>query len=168
MTRWPSRLCVLAAMFFISFLAARAGTVHGTVRNGTTGQLAAGVELILVQPMGGMQEIAHAKSGGQGEFTFDNPNLGAQPMLVRAIYHDVHFNTMVPPGTSTVEVDIFEPSKDPRTITVPSHFVIFQPNGTTLRVAEEYQVENKSQPPRAYFRTDGSFDFALPEKGELE
>jgi hypothetical protein len=168
MTRWPSRLCVLAAMFFVSFAAARAGTVHGTVRNGTTGQLAAGVPLTLVQPMGGMQEIAHTKSGGQGEFTFDNPNLGAQPMLVRATYHDVHFNTMVPPGTSTVQVDIFEPSKDPNTIHVPTHFVIFQPNGTTLRVAEEYQVENKSQPRRAYFRTEGSFDFALPEKGELE
>ena len=35
-------------------------------------------------------------------------------------------------------------------------------------MAEEYQVENKSQPPYAYFRTDGTFDFALPEKGELQ
>ncbi|HVH59081.1 MAG TPA: hypothetical protein VM709_02070, partial [Candidatus Sulfotelmatobacter sp.] len=80
------------------------------------------------------------------------------------------FNAMIPPGNSsaTVQLEIYEPSKDPKTIDVPSHFVIFQPNGATLKVAEEYQVENKSQPPQAYFRTDGSFDFALPERGELE
>ncbi len=164
------RLIVVAAVIFSSLAVAQAGTVRGTVKNGTTGQPAAGVELTLVQPMGGMQELAHAKSGPQGEFTFDNPNLGAQPMLVRASYRGVNFNSAVPPGSgaSTVQVDIFEPSKDPKTINVPSHFVIFQPSGATLKVAEEYQIENKSQPPQAYFRTDGTFDFALPEQGELQ
>ena len=34
-----------AAFLLIPFSAARAGTVHGTVKNGTTGQAAAGVEL---------------------------------------------------------------------------------------------------------------------------
>ena len=163
-----ARLGVLLMVFLLFAAAAQAGTVRGRVKNGTTGQIAAGVELTLIAPMGGMQELAHAKSGAQGEFTFDHPNLGAQPMLVRAVYRGVHFNAMVPPGTATVQIDIFEPSKDPKTIDVPSHFVIFQPNGPTLKVAEEYQVENKSQPPLAYFRTDGSFDFALPEKAELQ
>ncbi len=167
MMGWTGRLSVLAALLFAWAGIARAGTVRGTVRNGTTGQPAAGVELTLVQPMGGMQELAHAKSGPQGEFTFENPNLGTQPMLVRASYQGIHFNTMVPPGSSPVQVDIFEPSKDPKTIDVPSHFVIFRPNASTLTVAEEYQIENKSQRPRAYYRTDGTFDFALPEKGRL-
>jgi len=89
-------------------------------------------------------------------------------MLVRASYHGINFNQAVPPGTSTVQVNIFEPSKDAKTITIPSHVVIFQPNGATLIVGEEYQIENKSQPPQAYFRADGGFDFALPEKGELQ
>ena len=168
MRAWTGRLIFLAALLFAAVGIAQAGTVHGTVRNGTTGQAAAGVELTLVQPMGGMQELAHAKSGAQGEFTFDHPNLGSQPMLVRASYRGVHFNTMVPPGSARVQVDVFEPSKDPKTIDVPSHFVVFQPNGETLKVAEQYEVENKSQPPYAYFRTDGTFDFALPEKGELQ
>lgn len=159
---------LLFVLLFVPFSAARAGTVSGTVRNGTTGQAGAGVELTLIAPMGGMQELAHAKSGAQGEFTFDHPNLGTQPMLVRAVYRGVHFNAMVPPGTATVQVDIFEPSKDPKTIDVPSHFVVFQPNGDTLKVAEEYQIENKSQPPFAYFRSDGTFDFVLPDKGELQ
>src|SRR5438046_2046065 len=169
MMSWIARLSVLGTLLLAAG-SAQAGTVRGTVRNGTTGQPAAGVELTLVQPMGGMQELAHAKSGRQGEFSFDNPNLGTQPMLVRASYRGVNFNSAVPPGSgpSTVQVDIYEPSKDPRTIDVPSHFVIFKPDGATLKVAEEYQIENKSQPPHAYYRTDGTFDFALPEKGALQ
>lgn len=172
--RPTARLAVAAALAFLWGLvpggSARAGTVRGTVKNGTTGQLAAGVELTLVQPMGGMKELAHAKSGPQGEFSFDSPNVGTQPLLVQAVYRGVRFNGAVMPGNSnaTLELEIYEPSKDPKTIDVTSHFVIFQPNGATLRVAEEYQVENKSQPPQAYFRTDGTFDFALPEQGELE
>ena len=149
---------------------AEAGTVHGTVQNGTTGKAAPGVELVLIQLQGGMQEVAHAKSGAQGEFTFDHPGLGAQPMLVRAVYKGVNFNQAVPPGTglNAVQVEIYEPSKDSKTINVASHVVIFQPNGNTLIVGEEYEIENKSQPPMAYYRTDGNFDFALPEKGALQ
>src|SRR6516162_3020586 len=169
-----ARLGRAAALAFAWSLAsvgtARAGTVRGAVRNGTTGQLAAGVELTLVQPMGGMKELAHAKSGPQGEFSFDSPNVGTQPLLIQAMYRGIRFNAAIPPGNSnaTVQLDIYEPSKDPKTIDVTSHFVIFQSNGATLKVAEEYQVENKSQPPQAYFRADGTFDFALPEQGELE
>jgi len=168
--RGGARLSILFAMPFLSLGVAQAGTVRGTVKNGTTGQAAAGVELTLVQPMGGMQELAHIKSGAQGEFSFDNPNVGAQPLLVQVNYRGVRFNAPVPPGNSsaTVQLDIYEPSKDPKTIEVPTHFVVFQPSGDTLKIAEEYQVENKSQPPQAYFRTEGTFDFALPEKGELQ
>ena len=35
-------------------------------------------------------------------------------------------------------------------------------------VGEEYQIENKSQPPVAFYKTEGSFDFALPEGGQLQ
>ena len=161
---------VFSTVFLLSIGSAQAGTVRGTVKNGTTRQAAAGVEITLVQPMGGMQELAKARSGAQGEFSFDNPNVGGQPLLVQANYRGVRFTAAVPPGniSTTVQLDIFEPSKDPKTIDVPSHFVVFQPSGATLKVGEEFQVENKSQPPHAYFRTDGSFDFTLPEKGELQ
>src|SRR5690348_5738274 len=135
--RWGLRLIVLTALIFFAIAAAQAGTVRGMVKNGTTGQPAAGVELTLVQPMGGMQELAHAKSGAQGEFTFDHPNLGGQPMLVRASYRGINFNSAVSPGSSTVQVDIFEPSNDPKTIHVPSHVVIFQPHDSALIVGEE-------------------------------
>src|SRR5229473_5418 len=165
---YSARLVLLGALVLAPLAIAEAGTVRGTVMNGTTGKAAAGIDLVLIQLQGGMQEVAHSKSGAQGEFTFDHPGLGAQPMLVRAVYHGVNFNRAVPPGATTAQVDIYEASKDVKTINVPSHVVIFQPNGATLIVGEEYQIENKSQPPVAYFRSEGSFDFALPEKAQLQ
>jgi len=163
-----ARLALFGALVFALLPTARGGTVHGTVMNGTTGKAAAGIELVLIQLQGGMQEVAHSKSGASGEFTFDHPGLGAQPMLVRAVYHGINFNHAVPSGSSTAQVDIYEASKDAKTIHVPSHVVIFQPNGRSMIVGEEYQIENKSQPPMAFYRAEGSFDFALPEKGQLQ
>jgi hypothetical protein len=161
----------MVAAVFVTLLSAqamRAGTVHGTVNNGTTGKPGAGVEVVLIQLQGGMQPVANTKSNASGNFTFDNPNIGAQPMLVRAIYKGVNFHQPLPPGKDSVSVDIFEPTGDAKTITVPSHVVIFQPNGATLLVGEEYGVKNDSKPPQAFFKLDGNFEAALPENAELK
>jgi hypothetical protein len=163
-----ARLAVAATLILTPFAIAQAGTVHGTVTNGTTGKPAAGVDVILIQLQGGMQPVANSKSDAKGEFTFDNPGLGAQPMLVRAVYHGINFHQPVPPGSTTVQVSVFEASMDAKTINVPSRVVVFQPTGSTLIVGEEYQIENKSQPPQAYYRADGNFDFVLPEKSQLQ
>lgn len=157
---------VAACLFFA--LAARGGTLHGTVKNGTNGKAAAGVEVVLIQLQGGMQPVANSKTDAQGQFSFDNPSLGAQPMLVRAVYKGINFHQPVPPGTSQIEVSIFEPSKDPKTISVASRIVFFQPSGSNLTVAEEYSVQNNSQPPQAYFRPDGNFEFVIPENAQLQ
>jgi hypothetical protein len=146
----------------------RAGTLHGTVKNGTTGKTAADIEVVLIQLQGGMQPVANSKTNAQGQFSFDNPSLGAQPMLVRAVYKGINFHQPVPPGRSDVEVSIFEPSKDPKTISVASRIVFFQPNGANLTVAEEYSIQNTSQPPQAYFRPDGNFDFVIPDNAKLQ
>jgi hypothetical protein len=168
MKRWLARFAALAGIVLAPLGVVEAGTVHGTVNNGTTGKPATGVEVILIQLQGGMQPIANTKSDAKGEFTFDNPGLGAQPMLVRAVYRGVNFHQPVPPGSSNVQVNIFESSTDAKIINVPSHVVVFQPNGSMLIVGEEYQIENKSQPPQAYFRVAGNFDFSLPEKAQLQ
>jgi hypothetical protein len=168
MTRGVRRLFLLGILVLASLGTTKAGTVHGTVKNGSTGKLAPGIDLVLIQLQGKMQEVAHSRSDGHGEFTFDHPGLGAQPMLVQAIYHGISFNRAVPSGTRAADVDIYEPSNDSKTINVLLHMVVFQPNGAKLIVAEEYEIENKSQPPMAYYRADGNFDFTLPEKGALQ
>ena len=89
-------------------------------------------------------------------------------MLVRAVYNGINFHQPVPPGKTDVEVEVFEPSKDPKTIGIPSRVVFFQPNGSSLIVGEEYSIENKSAPPQAYYKPDGNFEFALPAQAKLQ
>jgi hypothetical protein len=115
-----------------------------------------------------MQPVANSKTDGQGQFSFTHASLGSQPMLVRAVYKGINFHQPVPPGRSEVEVSIFEPSKDSKTISVASRIVFFQPNGSNLTVAEEYSIQNHSQPPQAYFRADGNFEFVIPENAHLQ
>jgi hypothetical protein len=164
----PRRILVALASALLFAASARAGQLHGTVKNGTTGKAAPGIEVILIQLQGGMQPVANSKTDAQGQFSFDNPSLGAQPMLVRAVYKGINFHQPVPPGRSDVEVSIFEPSKDPKTISVASRIVFFQPSGENLTVGEEYSIQNNSQPPQAYFRPDGNFEFMIPDNAKLQ
>jgi hypothetical protein len=166
-SRWSSYfgLCVC---FLTPLSSVFGATVHGTVKNGTTGKPAGNVEVILIQLQGGMQPVLNSKTDAEGQFTFDYPSIGAEPMLVRAVYRGINFHQALPPGRTDIQVEVFEPSRDPKTITVGSHFVIFQPNGANLEVGEEYAIKNDSQPAQAYFRPDGNFEIALPDGATLK
>lgn len=155
----------------ISLLAASvsfAGTLQGTVVNRTTGQTVPNVDVDLLSPTQGMTLLGSVKSDAQGHFTADNAAIGTAPVLIRVTYQGVSFNSFSPPGRPQVDVEVFNVSKDPKTITADSHVVIFQPRGDKLIGAEEYNVKNSSQPAVAYFRTEGNFEFAIPEKGALQ
>ncbi len=165
--RWITRLA-LGVFVLAPFSYVYGATVHGTVKNGTTGKPAADIEVVLIQLQGGMQPVLNSKTDAQGQFTFDYPAIGAQPMLIRAVYKGINFHQPLPPGRNEVQVDVFDPSRDPKTISVNTHFVIFQPNGATLEVGEEYAIKNDSQPAQAYFRADGNFDFAIPDGASLK
>jgi len=165
--RWLSKFWALTG--FVCLLSSRlpAGTLTGTVHNGTSDKPAAGVDVILIQLQGGMQPVASTKSDAQGQFKFDRPDIGAAPMLVRAIYRGVNYHEPVPPGRSTADIQVFEPTDKAGTYTVTNHAVIIQPNGAELLVGEEFTIENKSHPPVAYYRPDGSFNFSLPDGAEF-
>jgi hypothetical protein len=145
----------------------KAGTLTGTVKNGTTGQLAAGADVILIQLQGGMQPVANTKTDAQGHFHFDNPQLGTGPMLVRVVYKGVNYHEPITPGKMSVEIEVFEPTNDPKSFNVANHAIILQPNGADLMVGEEYMIANKTQPPLAFYRADGSFDFTLPDGADF-
>jgi len=157
----------VALAFFVIACAAHGGTLSGTVINRTTGKATPNVDLTLLSPTQGMRDLGSAKSDAQGHFTVTNDAIGMAPVLIRATFHDVSFNTFAPPGRPDVEVEIYDISKDPKTITIASHIVILQPQGEKLLGAEEYEVQNNAQPPEAYFRAEGNFDFAIPENGTI-
>jgi len=160
---------ILATIAFLLALAAtvQAGTLGGIVINRTTGEPEPNVALDLLSPTQGMTELATATSDANGHFTVTKDSIGMAPILVRATFHDVSFNTFAPPGRPNVEVEVYDISKDPKTISISSHIVIFQPQADKLIGAEEYEVTNASQPAVAFFRTEGNFDFAIPDNGTL-
>jgi Carboxypeptidase regulatory-like domain len=158
-------LCALASCFLSS--SSFAGALTGTVQNGTTGQPAAGVTVALIQLQGGMQTAATTKTDAKGHFQFDHPDIGVAPMLLRAEYRGVNYHEPVPPGKGTANVEVFEPTQDPAAFSVTSHALIFQPRGNELLVGEEYIIENKTKPPVAFYREDGSFTFSIPEGAQF-
>ena len=163
------RLLNLAALLLLISAAAQAGTVTGIVHNGTNGnKIAAGVDVLLIQLQGGMQVVANTKTDSDGRYHFDFPAIGQGPMLIRAVYRGVFFHQPLVPGTSTVDVTVYEPTTNPKAIEVPLRLLVFQPNGDKLMVGEEYSIQNNSNPPAAFFKQDGNFDFTIPQGAELD
>ncbi len=149
--------------------AAHAGTASGVVHNGTNGNKpAAGVDVLLIQLQGSMQTVASTKTDAEGRFTFDNPAIGGGPMLIRAVYRGVFFHQPLTPGTSTVDVTVFEPTTNAAAMKMPLRLLVFQPNGDKLMVGEEFSLVNESKPPAAYFKQDGDFEFTIPQGAELD
>jgi len=163
-----ARVVTTALTILLTVAVSLAGTLQGTVINRTTGQPVGNVDVDLLSPTQGMALLGSVKSDAQGHFTATNNSIGTAPVLLRVTYQGVSFNSFSPPGRPQVDVEVFNVSKDPKTITTDSHVVIFQPRGDKLLGAEEYNVKNTSQPPAAFFRTEGNFDFAIPEKGTLQ
>ena len=157
----------LLLLLFLLSTPAQAGTLSGTVFNRTTGKPEANVVLDLLSPTQGMTELATTTSDAQGNFSVTKDSIGMTPILIRATVHDVSFNTFAPPGRSNVQVEVYDISKDPKIVSVPQHIIIFQPQDSKLLGAEEYTIDNASNPPVAYFRTEGNFDFAIPDSAKL-
>jgi hypothetical protein len=161
--RYCAAFLLAACVGVLAPAATSAGTLSGTVRNGTTGKPAAGVDVILIKLQGGMQPVETVKTDASGHYQFDNPQLGAAPMLVRVVYRGVNYHEPIPPGKTGANVDVYEPTDKSSAFTVPNHAVIVQPRGADLMIGEEYIISNKTTPPVAYYKADGSFDFTLPQ-----
>jgi len=157
---------VLLVLLF-GTLPAMAGTVNGVVRNGTSGTVVAGQEVVLMQLQGGMETVATAITDAQGRFTLDHPSIGQGPVLVRVNYRGVNFHQAVPPGRNVADVEVFEPTTDPKAFEVSSRIIVFQPDGASLLVGEEYTIDNHSKPPAAFFKADGTFEFEVPDGAQL-
>src|SRR4051812_13939443 len=102
----------LSPHIFVCFLLllstlASAQTLTGSVKNATTGKPAAGDEVVLLSLGQGMEEAGRTKADAKGNFSFKLDNAQG-PHLVRAIHQEVTYHRMAPPGTTSVEVEVYD------------------------------------------------------------
>jgi len=163
-----SKFVVLVAAVLAAASISFAGTVSGTIRNGTNGKPGAGLDVILIQLQGGMQQVATVKSDAEGHFTLNNAAIGSGPMLIRVPYRGVNYHTPLTPGTPSVSVEIFDPTDKLSAISITQHDIVLQPSGSTLVLGEEYTVENDTQPPVAFYKDSGTFSFVVPKGAQIQ
>jgi hypothetical protein len=146
-------------------LASAQTTLTGTVSNGTTNQPSAGDDVILLSLSQGMQEADRTKTDAKGHFTLKLDDATA-PHLVRAIHQGVTYHHMAPPGTSSVEVEVFDVLKKVVGITVTADVMRLQVRGNDLEGIRLFAIDNKSNPPRTQMN-DQNFEFYLPDGSEV-
>ncbi|WP_255462585.1 DUF4198 domain-containing protein [Granulicella sp. WH15] len=150
-------LCALS----LAPAAALADTLTGVVTNKTTNKPAAGDEVTLIRLQQGMQESTHTKTDAKGRFTLDVPDPGLH--LVRVTHDKANYFRPAPPGTQSVELEVFNAKPKVDGISIEADVMRIQTDGggQGLTVVEHYFVKNESSPPMTQF-SDRPFEFYLP------
>jgi len=160
--REASILIVFAALSTL----ASAQTLTGTVTNGTTNKPAAGDDVVLLSLSQGMQEAGRTTTDAQGRFTLKLDD-ASSPHLVRVIHQGVTYHRMAPPGTTSVEVQVFDVVKKVVGLSVTADVMRFQAQGSQLQGVRLFAVDNKSSPPRTQMN-DQNFEFYLPDGADVD
>lgn len=143
-----------------------ADTITGTATNGTTGKPAAGDEVVLIKLAQGMQESMRTKTNAKGEFSLAVDN-SSEPHLVRVKHQDVNYFRPAPPGTSSVEVQVYDVAKKVAGIATTVDVMRMQTENGVLQVLEQVAVKNTSKPPRTQ-SSDNNYAFQLPEGASID
>ncbi|MGH9512886.1 MAG: hypothetical protein ACRD2U_12210 [Terriglobales bacterium] len=154
---------LLGALLFSLFAVGQ--TLTGNVKNATTGKPAAGDEVILLKLGQGMEEAGHTKADSKGNFSFTLDDTQS-PHLVRAIHQDVTYHKMAPPGTTSVDVDVYDVGKKIDGIEVVADIMRIQAEQGQLDVTREFAVQNSSKPPLTQMN-ERNLEFYLPEGAQI-
>ncbi len=154
---------VFAILFVSTFAAAQ--TLTGTVKNATTGKPGAGDEVVLLSLGQGMEESGHTKADAKGNFSFKLDN-AQSPHLVRVIHQDVTYHRMAPPGTTSVEVEVYDAGKKIDGINVVADIMRIQAEQGQLEVMRAFAVQNTSKPPRTQMN-EHNLEFYVPEGAQI-
>ncbi len=149
----------LALLLLGSF--ASAETITGTVTNKTTNKPGAGDDVVLIRLAQGMQEAARTKSDSHGHFSLDNPDPGMH--LIRVTHDKANYFRPAPPGTQSVDIDVFNAAAKVEGVTGEAVVIRLQTDetGKNLKVVQNFFIKNDSAPPRTQF-SDHAFEFFLP------
>jgi hypothetical protein len=158
------RVHLVLTIFFLTSLAA-GETLTGTVKNSTTGKPSAGDEIILLKLGQGMEEAGHTKADAKGKFSFTIDD-AQSPHLVRAIHQGVSYHRMAPPGTTSVEVEVYDVAKKLGDLAVVADIMRVQAEKGELEVVRMFAVQNSSKPPRTQMN-EHNLEFYLPEGAQV-
>ena len=153
-------------MFAVLLASAHAQTLTGTVKNGTSNRSSAGDEVVLMTLSQGMTETGNTKSDAQGNFKLKLDNTSA-PHLVRVTHQNVPYYRMVPPGTTSADVEVFDVAKKLDTINVTADVMRLQAENGQIQGIRIFAVDNTSTPPRTQMN-DANFEFYLPEGAQID
>jgi hypothetical protein len=163
------RLVAIAAIFltwlFLPVLTT-AQNLTGTVTNATTNKPADGDDVVLLSLAQGMQEAGRTTTNAKGHFTLKLDDASG-PHLVRAIHQGVTYHRMAPPGTTSVELQVYDVSKKVAGLSVTADVMRFQAQGSELQGIRLFAVNNKSNPPRTQMN-DQNFEFYLPDGADVD
>ena len=160
--KWGFSL-LLCTLLIVS---ASAQTLTGSVKNGTTNKPAAGDDVVLLSLSQGMQESGRTQTDAKGDFSLKLDN-AASPHLVRVVHQGVTYHRMAPPGTTSVEVQVYDVSKKVEGISVTADVMRFQAQGSELQGIRLFAVNNASDPPRTQMN-DQNFEFYLPDGAQVD
>ncbi len=168
---WPrkafflrSAIAVAALLTLLTTLAS-AQTLTGTVKNSTTGKPSAGDEVVLLNLGQGMDEAGRTKTDAKGQFTFKLDD-AQSPHLVRAIHQEVTYHRMAPPGTTSVELEVYDVAKKIDGIEVVADITRVQAEQGQLEIIREFGVQNSSKPPRTQM-SERNLEFYIPEGAQI-
>ena len=150
----------------ILVVSASAQTLTGSVKNGTTNKPAAGDDVVLLSLGQGMEESGRTQTDAKGNFSVKLDN-ASSPHLVRIIHQGVTYHKMAPPGTTSVDIDVYDVSKKVQGISVTADVMRFQAQGSELQGIRLFAVNNSSDPPRTQM-SDQSFEFYLPDGAQVD
>ena len=145
----------------------QAQSITGTVTNKTNNHPAAGDDVVLIRLQQGMQEAARTKTDARGHFTLEVPDPGLH--LVRVTHDKANYFRPAPPGTQSVDIDVYNAAAKVPGVSGEADVVRLQTDesGKNLRVVENFFVKNDSTPPRTQF-SDRPFQFYLPPGAVVE
>jgi hypothetical protein len=159
-----SRFLILCISLLLS-ASLSAQTLAGSVNNGTTGKPAAGDSVVLITLGQGMGDGVRTRTDANGDFRFRRPDSG--PDLIRVIHQGVTYQRMAPPGTNSVEVQVFDVSRHIEGVSVTADVMRFQAQGNELQGIRLFAVNNASDPPRTQMHGK-DFEFFLPGGAEID
>jgi len=162
--RQSSHVLFVALLVFCSSLLS-AQTLTGTVKNATTGKPAVGDDVVLLSLGQGMEETGRTKTDAKGNFSFKLDN-GGGPHLVRAIHQDVTYHRMAPPGTTSVQLDVYDVGSKIEGVTVVADIMRIQADQGQMDVMRAFAVQNSSKPPRTQMN-ERNLEFVVPAGAKI-